>query len=80
MPDFFDFSKWRSKRIYMCKTPGFNLWVSWLLIGASSSSYGWHKPTRQQIKDGIKSWPWPEEMTDCRCRDCRYYRLTKNKN
>jgi hypothetical protein len=54
--------------IFPCTTPGMVLWV-----GLYMRSIVDRPTTREDLKLGIRI--FPDEVTDCRCMFCRYYRI-----
>jgi len=63
---------WQGKTIYICTTPGMQLWYAF-----QCAKYHWFErpSTREEQKRVIKS--FPSEVNNCRCRNCRYFRLVK---
>jgi hypothetical protein len=68
------FDKWKRKKHYICKTPGMKIFMALATMEIKVR------------KDGRLNGPvpkprmfpkFPYEITDCRCRDCRYHRIFK---
>lgn len=57
---------WKSRKIFICSTPGMSLWI------ACHTMYP--RPyNNETVKKAIKA--YAHNVTDCRCRDCRYARI-----
>ena len=65
----------KTHRYYVCQTDGMRLWVA---LGLAVKTHHMRKHTREEYKEVVKS--FPHEVGNCRCKECRYFRLTKNKN
>lgn len=66
-------SRYMKAWVRSCKTPGMTLWVALQLVNPRIIHQ--RNPTKEEYKEAVKS--APIEITDCRCKDCRYYRLVK---
>lgn len=76
MDDIFEgFGSNKTVRFWICKTGGMSLWVGLQLATGELSWRG--RYTREEYKAAVKSFPY--DAPDCRCKDCRYFRLTKSK-
>jgi hypothetical protein len=74
MEDIFEgFGSNKTTRFWICKTGGLSLWVG-LQLAIPTAINGRH--TREEYKAAVKSWPY--DVSDCRCKDCRYLRLTRD--
>ncbi len=56
----------KAKKIIICKSPGMDLFMA-LMLAPYSKSWGFKKKPRKLDY-------FPLEVTDCKCRNCRYWR------
>ena len=68
----------KTHRYYVCQTGGMAAWVGINSMSCINCANGNCKNTREEYKIIVKSFPY--EVGNCRCKECRYFRLTKNKN
>ncbi len=64
---------WKTNKYYICQTPGMSLWVA---IQIMSWTGGMRGATRDEYKYAVRSFEYP--VNSCKCKDCRYFRLTNN--
>ena len=68
----------KSKRVFICQTGGLQLWTAISMVHAHIE--GWSKDSSEYRKlemDVLRAFPY-DTNPDCRCRDCRYVRITRN--
>lgn len=65
---------WKTKKYHICQS-SLPLWVGLKLINIHAIEQ--RKPTNQEIMLAIKS--FPEDIYNCKCRDCTYFRMSKGK-
>lgn len=68
----------KSVRYHICQTGGLALWVGINLIEAHIKGWRHDSPERRALEmKALREFPYdPDEK--CRCRDCRYIRMTRN--
>lgn len=66
---------WKSTTYYICQTPSMALWVA---LNTAVFYEMEVRERKEKYKNAVKSFPY--EVGSCRCKDCRYFRLTKSKN
>ena len=66
-------SLWKTSKIYICKTPGMSLW-----LGLNCVRFALQDRRATKKEEAIIISKFPHEVTDCRCRNCRYFRLVKS--
>ena len=65
---------WKTRKYYICQTGGMPLWVA-LNQMSVACLYRECNDHRNHYKAAVLS--FPGTISDCRCKDCRYFRLAK---
>jgi len=75
----FEGCEWKGRRIWVCQS-GMAMWTSLNYVSSkyhSTGGDGWgtrRTPTRAEQMDTIRA--YPGDTRGCRCRDCRYKRIS----
>lgn len=68
----------KSVRLFICKTGGLQLWTAINMLDAHVNSWPRDsKEYRNLEMKVLRDFPYDTDST-CRCRDCRYIRITRN--
>jgi hypothetical protein len=68
---------WKTRKYYICQTPGMTLWVALTQMQCFNCLERECDDHRKHYREAVLS--FPDEVSACRCKNCRYLRLTKNK-
>jgi hypothetical protein len=77
--NFFGLGPFKSKRYWICQTGGMALWVGLMLVKTYTDYRNESDEIKREVyKEAVRSFPAEiAEVNVCRCKDCRYFRLTK---